>query len=268
MTHPRRPLPAFVTACLLAGLSAASVSAETAVGVTDEDLLLARNPIIIKNRLRLANEFTEVGGGGNRDKLILGGVYGFGFNGRDRDFGIGFELPFLHNDPESGDSDSGLGDFKLRFGHLIMEDSEGWRAGWFFDTEFDTADDAVQAIANQRNQMALGGGASYAFSRDFVLTSTLQYGWSLDDGETTGTKREWEAHLTASLKITERVAINLDYKAVINTVDGTELFNTFEPSVGWTIGAEKNVGLFASWELPVDETGTNWVAKAGMVWFF
>jgi hypothetical protein len=260
--------PAFAFACLFTITLPVSVVAESGASITDEDLLLARNPIIIKSRLRLANEFTDVSGGGNRDKLIFGGVYGFGFNGHDRQFGIGFELPFLYNNPKGGDSDGGVGDLKLRCGQLFTDDPKGWRTGWFFETEFDTAADDVRAIANQRTQMAFGGGASYALWNNFVLTSTLQYGWSLNDGETTGEKSEWEAHLTATAKVSECVAINLDYKAVINTVDGTTLFNTLEPSVSWTVGAKKNIGLFASLELPLDDTGSNWIAKVGTAWFF
>lgn len=254
--------------CLFTISMQVSVFAESGESVTDEDLMLARNPIILKSRVRLANEFTDVDGGGNSDKLILSGIYGFGFNGHDRNFGIGFELPFLNNNPKGGDSESGVGDFKLRLGQLFIDDPKGWRAGWFFDTEFDTAADDVQAIANQRTQMALGGGGSYAIWNNFVLSSTLQYGWSLEDGATTGEKSEWEAHLTATAKVSECVAISLDYKAVIHTVDDTELFNTLEPSVGWTVGKKKDIGLFASLEIPLDDTGTNWVAKAGLAWFF
>ncbi len=254
--------------CLLTACIPSVVMAESGDSVTDDDLLLARNPIIIKSRIRMADEFTDLTGGGNRDKLVLGGVYGFGFNGHDHNFGIGFEMPFLNNNPKGADSASGPGDFKLRIGQLFMDDPKSWRAGWYLDTEFDTAAHRVQAIANQRTQMAIAGGASYAIRDHFVLTSTLQYGWSLEDGETNGEKSEWEAHLTATAKVSDRVAINLDYKAVVNTVNGSELFNTLEPSIGWTIGDKKDVGLFASWEIPLDDTGTNWVAKAGLAWFF
>jgi hypothetical protein len=262
-------IPAFAMACLLtAGLSAVRAVEESGTGVSDEDLVLARNPIIIKSRVRLASEFTDAGGGDYRDKWILGAAYGFGFNGHDRNFGIGFELPFLRNHPKGGASDSGIGDLKLRFGQIFIDDPNGWRAGWFFETEFDTAVNAVQAIANQRTQMALGGGASYPIWRNFVLSSTLQYGWSLDEGATTGEKSEWEAHLTASAKLTPCMSLNLDYKPVIKTEHGSELFNTLEPSVGWTLGANKNLGLIASCELPLDHSSTDWIAKVGTIWFF
>jgi hypothetical protein len=49
-------------------------------------------------------------------------------------------------------------------------------------------------------------------------------------------------------------------------VGGTEVFNTLEPSIGWTL--QKNLGLYASWELPLDSASTDWVAKAGPMWFF
>jgi hypothetical protein len=214
------------------------------------------------------NELTDVGGGGHRDKLTFGGVYGFGFNEHDRNFGVGFELPFLWNDPADSATDAGVGDLKLRLGQLFIGLPVGWRAGWFFDTEFDTAADDVRAIANQRTQMAFGGGMSFPLCDNLTVTKTLQYGWSLNNGDTNGRKAEWEAHVTTSWKVMDRTSINLDYKAVINTVDGTELFNTLEPSVSFTLGADKEYGLFSSLEIPLDETGVNWVAKLGMVRFF
>lgn len=267
-----KPLPRLFSlipgSCLFATLLPATALAQSGEAVTDQDLLLSANPIIIKSRLRMANEYSNLSDGGSRDKLVLGAVYGFGFNGRDQDYGIGFELPYLFNPPNDGGNSSGYGDFKLRCGHLFTDDPKGWRSGLFFETEFDTSANAVRSIANQRTQMTFGGGAGYAILDNFVLTSTLQYGWSLDDGETTGRKAEWEAHLTATWKVSGNVAVNLDYKAAVNTVGGTELFNTLEPSVGWSIGADKHIGLFASCEIPLDDTGTDWVAKAGMIWFF
>lgn len=48
-----------------------------------------------------------------------------------------------------------------------------------------------------------------------MLTATLQYGWSLHHGETAGEKSERDAQLTATAKVYECVAINLDCEAVI-----------------------------------------------------
>lgn len=265
----QNPLRAVAVMTFISALSPAIVgSAEPTGSVSDEDLLMARNPIIIKSRVRVANEFTDVGGGGHRDKIILSGGYGFGFNGRDKNFGIGIELPILYNEPENGSSDWGLGDFKLRLGQILREDPAGLRAGWFMDTEFDTSDDAVRAIANQRTQMAFGAGLSYPMLENLVLSTSLQYGWSLENGETSGRKSEWESHLTLSAKVTDRLSLNLDYKGVLNTVGGETLINTLEPGFGYTLGTEKNIGIFASCELPLDETGVNWVAKTGIIWFF
>jgi len=265
-------LPRLSSVAAAAGLAGAvlttSAVAQSGASVSDEDLLLAGNPVIIKSRVRVSDEFTDVGGGGSRNKLILTGIYGFGFNGRDRDFALGFELPILENHPAGGHSDWGVGDLKLRAGQVFVDDPGGWRAGWFGEAEFDTAAEQVRAIGNQRTQMAFGGGASYPVWSIFTLTSTVQYGWSLDNGETTGRKAEWEAHLTVSAKVSACVSLNLDYKAVVNTVGESTLTNTLEPSVGWTLGENKNLGLFTSLELPLDDTGTNWVAKAGAIWFF
>jgi hypothetical protein len=66
----------------------------------------------------------------------------------------------------------------------------------------------------------------------------------------------------------DRFSLNLDYKAVINTVGGTEWFNTLEPSAGFTLGENKEYGMFTSLEIPLDETGVNWVAKVGLIRFF
>jgi hypothetical protein len=257
----------FLLAVLAASLPA-TASAQSGSDVTDDDLLLARSPIIIKSRVRMSDEYTDQADGGSRNKFILGGVYGFGFNGHDRDFGIGFELPVLENNPKGGDGDTGVGDFKIRGGQLFMDGPHGWRSGWFAETEFDTAADDVQAIANQRTQMAVGSGAAYAICSNFVLASSLQFGWSPDSGQTTGHKSEWEAHLTATLKLCEDVTLNLDYKGVVNMMDDSRLFNTLEPSIGWTVGKDKKIGLFASCEIPLDDSSTHCIAKAGVTWFF
>lgn len=269
--HPMKPFflfPPVFAACFIPAVLPASTVMVDGGHITDEDLALARNPIIIENRLRLTTEHASLGGGGSVDKFIFAAVHGFGVNEHDRDFFIGFEVPYLHHNPDAGGDRWGIGDLKLRCGQLFIDDPEGWRAGWFFDTELDTAADSVHAVANQRTQMAIGGGAGYAILENVVLTSTVQYGWSLDNGDTTGRKSEWEAHLTASMKVWEGVSVNLDYKAVVNTVGDDKLFNTLEPSIGWTVGESDKIGLFASCEIPLDETGTDWIAKAGLVWFF
>lgn len=262
------PMPGSSPAVSLLIASFSSFVSAEPPSVTDQDLLLARNPIIIRDRLRLSDEFTDAEAGGHSNKTILTGVYGFGFNETDRNFAVAFEMPLLYNNPKGGDSDVGMGDLKLRFGHLAMEDPQSWRAGWFFDTEFDTASDRVQAIANQRTQMALGMGASHPLFERFTLSSSLQYGWSLDEGTTTGRKDEWEGHLTASTKLGDHVSLNLDYKLVLNAVGGTAYFHTLEPSVGWTFGTNDEFGFFSSCELPLFSGGANWIAKGGIIWFF
>lgn len=268
MRNPARPSLRFARA-LIPVFLAPSAFAQSADLVTDDDLVLARVPIILKSRVWMGNEYGDVDGGGGRNKFILGAIYGFGIGGDDdRDFGIGFELPVLSNNPKGGDSDTGIGDFKLRFGQVLLDQPGGWRAGWFGETEFDTAADDVQAIANQRTQMALGGGGSWSVREDLVLTSTLQYGWSADGGATNGHKSEWEGHLTASWKCAPHVSLKLDYKAVVTAIGGAELFNTLEPGIGWNVGAKRDIGLFASCEIPFDDPGTNCVVKAGLIWFY
>lgn len=246
-----------------------AAGAPPSADLAEEDLLLVeKSPLIIKSRLQAGYEYSDVAGGGSRDKLIFGGVYGFGFDGQNQDYALGFELPYLFNDPDAGDGGDGPGDLKLRAGHLWSDQPGGWRSGWFSEVEFDTAANDVFAIANQRAQAAFGIGAAHPLFDKLVLSGTVQYGLSFDDGLTTGRKSEWEAHLTASYKLIEHVSVSLDYKAVINTVDDAKLSSTLEPRLGWTIGQNRDIGLYASWELPIDETNTNWTAKAGMIWFF
>ena len=47
-----------------------------------------------------------------------------------------------------------------------------------------------------------------------------------------------------------------------------ELCKTLEPRLGWAIGRNRDIGLHVSWKLSLDETNTNWTAKAGVIWFF
>lgn len=162
--------------------------ATAATTLADEDLLLASAPIIIQSRLSLNTEYADLGGGGEREKIKFGAAYGFGFNDNDRKFGIGLELPYLFDNPRGGGSSSGVGDFKVRLGQLFTGLPEGWKAGWFFETEFDTAASDVFAIANQRTQMAFGGGAVMPINERLAVTISLSYGWSLDNGTTSGRK--------------------------------------------------------------------------------
>ena len=242
--------------------------APAATTLTDEDLLLSRSPVIIKSRVGLGGEHKDLGGGGHHDKLKLSAVYGFGFNDHDRNFGIGVDLPYLWDRSAGGGSGSGVGDFKVRVGQIFTGLPEGWRAGWFFETEFDTAASDVFAIANQRTQMALGGGAIIPMNERLALTTSLSYGWSLDNGTTTGRKAEWEAHFAAAWKIMENLSCSLDYKVTLDTVGGSDWFHTLEPGFGLTLGENMNYGLVGSLELPLSETGTDWVAKLGLIRFF
>ncbi len=268
MNHPSRCLFATAAIPFLTALLPISALAEVESNVTDDDLLLARNPIIIRSRVSAANEYKDLEGGGSTDKIYVAGVYGFGFDGNHRDYGVGLELPLLINNSKGADSASGLGDIKIRLGHLFVDQPLGWRAGCYFDNEFDTAANNVQSIANQRNQMALGGGGAYSIHPNFVLGSTVQYGWSTDSGATNGNKSEWEGHLTATVKLPHDISITLDYKFTDNIMAGSELSNTLEPIIGWTFGEKNNFGLFASCEIPFDDAATNCIAKAGLTWFY
>lgn len=55
---------------------------------------------------------------------------------------------------------------------------------------------------------------------------------------------------------------------MVDTVGNTDLTNSLQPSFGLTLGEGSNYGIEGSLELPLDETGTDWVGKLGMVWFF
>ncbi len=252
------------------GLAALLVLASAAQATTlnDEDLLLSRSPVIIRSRVTLGGEHAELVAGGQREKLKLAAAYGFGFNGHDRNFGLGLELPYLWSDPTVGDAGAGFGDFKVRVGQMFTGLPEGWRAGWFFETEFDTAATDVLAIANQRNQMSGGGGAVIPVTDRLAITTSLSYGWSLENGPTSGRKAEWEGHVIGTWKLQERTSLTLDYKAVLQTVNGLELRHTLEPGLGLTLGADRAYGVFSSLEIPLHDGGSRWVAKVGLTWFF
>ena len=271
-TIPRLPQAAgFRIACaavLLASGSSATAQAVEESSAINERLELAGTPLVYRSRLRIANEFSENETEGDRDKLVLGAAFGFGFDGVNRNYAAGFDLPLLHREAPGEDECWGLGDLKLRFGQKWMDQPGAWRAGWFFESEFDTADDAVRAIANQRTQMAFGGGAARPLGDWFLLTGTLQYGWSLDEGTTNGSKSEWETHFVASFQPTSHLSFNLDYKATLNTAGTNDVMNALEPGVGWTFGEDHEFGLSVSCEVPLNESSTDWTSKIGLTWFF
>lgn len=253
---------------LFLGYLSAATSVSAATALTDEDLLLSRCPVIIQSRLLVGGEHTDTAGGGHRQKFKVGAAYGFGFGGEDRNFGVGIEWPYLLNEPNVGDSGSGVGDFKVRVGQIFTGLPEGWRAGWYVETEFDTAASEVFAIANQRPQMAAGGGAVMPITDRLAMTVSLAYGWSLENGLTSGRKAEWEAHWTTTWKLLERTSVSLDYKAILRTVAGNEVFQALEPGFGINLGKANEYGLFGSVEIPLQQNGTNWVAKCGLTRFF
>jgi hypothetical protein len=55
---------------------------------------------------------------------------------------------------------------------------------------------------------------------------------------------------------------------VLNKIGQDEVFNTLEPSVSVTLGADKHIGLWTSLECPLDNDSTDWVFKVGLNWFF
>lgn len=177
-------------------------------------------------------------------------------------------MPYLWNEPSTADSGSGFGDFKARLGHVFPGLQEGWRAGWFFETEFDAAAFEVFANANQRTQMSAGTGAVIPVTDRLVVSTSVSSGWSLVNGQATVRKGEWEAHVTTVWKPVARTSPRADCKSVIIIVGGTELFNTLEHGPGITFGPKDEYGLTSSLGIPFDNTGTNWIAKIGIARFF
>jgi hypothetical protein len=147
------------------------------------------DPLVSLNRLGVGFEHAEADG--HREKLFFSASMLLGAKTGRNDWSLGVELPFLMNDPAGGGSDEGVGDFKLRLTHSWLED-QGWLVASYLESEFDTAATDVQAIANQRNQLALGSGFIRNFGNGWAVGAALQYGWSLDAGTSTGSKSEWE----------------------------------------------------------------------------
>ena len=225
------------------------------------------DPLLSINRAGLGYEHKE--GGGHSEKFIPNGRLLLGGKTGRNDWSIGIEMPYLINDPDNAGSVEGIGDFKIRLGHNWLED-ETWLVGSYFETEFDTAADDVQAIANQRTQFAFGTGFLRNFGNGWAAGSAVQFGWSPDAGETNGHKGEWEIRVGARKTFSESWSITLGYKAIINVVGEDTYNSSIEPALAWDFGFMdlEKLSSYISCEVPLENNREDYTLKCGLAWIF
>ena len=138
----------------------------------------------------------------------------------------------------------------------------------YFETEFDTSDTDVEAIANQRTQMALGGGFIRNLGNGWSCGAVLQYGWSIDSGTSSGCKSEWECRAGIRKKLLDTLSLTVIYKNVFNTASDDSYSSTVEPSLAWVFGPDRKCSLWVACEVPVQNKSEDFTAKGGFSWLF
>jgi hypothetical protein len=227
----------------------------------------AGDPLLSINRVGIGFEHAEQDG--QREKLVLSTALRLGEKTGRNDWALAMELPFLMNDPAGGGSDEGVGDFKLRLTHTWLENSN-WLAASYLETEFDTAASDVQAIANQRDQLAVGSGFIRNFGDGWAVGGAVQFGWSPNAGQTNGHKGEWECRVGVRKTFFETLSATVIYKGIINVVGEDQYNSTIEPTLSWHFGALglDKLNCYVSCEFPLENNREDYTAKTGLAWVF
>lgn len=127
------------------------------------------NPNDIVQRLEVRNRFSsrEEGGQGN----VLDLIYDMTpYDG----VALRFQAPLVYNDPQFGNSESGLGDVRLRPLVKIFDDNYAAVSG-YAEAKFATATDPLLRESNSgRNDLAVGAFGSYEFTKDLVGVVEVQ----------------------------------------------------------------------------------------------
>lgn len=225
----------------------------------------AGDPLVALSRLGVGYEYTRVSAEAAKEKIIPNAKWALGGQNGRNDWSVAVELPVLVNHPKHAPDESGFGDFKVRVSHLWV-DNDSWLAGSYFETELDTAADDVQAIANQRTQLAFGSGFIRNLGRGWAVGGGLQYGWSPDAGATNGHKSEWEYRVGVRKKLLDYLSASVVYKGTIIAIGATDHDATIEPVLTWSFGKDRQCSLSLSCEWTLEGKADDYTAKAGFGW--
>jgi len=250
------------TACLAAGFFC-STAAPAAVWYETEAAM--NDPLVTLSRIGLGYEYARETTA--RQKITPNATWQFGGKDGRHDWAVGIEVPFLLNNPKFGPSEEGVGDLKVKLSHTWLE-SNTWLVGTYFETEFDTAATDVQAIANQRTQMALGGGFIRNLGSGWSCGAVVQYGAPIDSGTTTGCKSEWEYRLGIRKSLMDPLSLTLLYKGTLNMAGNIDHNATIEPSLTWLFGNDRSYSLWLACEIPLEGKSEDFTAKGGFSWLY
>lgn len=225
----------------------------------------AGDPLATLTNIGLGYEATH--DASSKQKFIPNASWAIGEKSGHHDWTLSIEMPVWVTDPQDGPNEEGFGDLKLRATHLWVEDKT-WLVGTYLETEFDTAAEDVQSVANQRNQMTLGSGCIRNLSDGWAVGAYLQYGWSLDAGTTNGWRSEWEYRAGVRKKLLEHLSLTLAYKGTLAVSGETHYSSTLEPALAMDLGKDRNHSLWLACELPLQGRSEDYTAKAGLKWLF
>ncbi len=245
-----------VRVLVVAGLGASAraeewYEAETAAG----------DPLATLSNFGLGYEYTH--DTNSKEKFIPSAAWAIGTKTGRHDWSFGIEMPVWVTLPQDGPNEDGFGDLKLRVTHLWLED-DTWLVGSYFENEFDTAAEDVQAVANQRDQMTFGSGFIRNLGDGWAVGGYLQYGWSLDAGTTNGWKSEWEYRAGVRKQLLEHLSLTVAYKGTFNLTGDTRYGASLEPALAMDFGTDRNYSLWLACELPLQGKTEDYTAKLGL----
>jgi hypothetical protein len=250
------PCQLFVQAAVVFGICAGARAAEWYEAET-----AAGNPLATLTNIGLGYEYTH--DSSSKEKFIPSANWTLGEKTGRHDWTLGIELPVWVTLPRDGPREEGFGDLKLRATHLWVEEQSSL-IGSYLETEFDTANDDVMAVANQRTQMTFGSGFISNLGDGWAAGAALQYGWSLDAGTTNGWKSEWECRVGLRKKLLDQLSLTLLYKSTFDVAGGTVSSTTLEPSLALSFGIDNCFSLWLASELPLQGKTEDYTAKIGL----
>lgn len=261
------PSARFSLAALVAGKALVSFAGEPSTNSVVEWFDTLRDPTVLSSRAGLAYEYADQQQGAFGNKLTPSGSYAFGVEGQ-RDWVISAQLPFYHYEPgdSGGERATGVGDFKIGFGH-ILDGTGRFRWGLGFAATFDTASEPQ--IGDGAFQLAPIWGGGYRFSPDFELVANVQYNASIT--EASGRRPINSLELKpALLKILPHHWYSLlGWDSTWDFENGDLHRGTIKTEVGKGFGTQQQWVFYTGIDIPVINAGQdNFMLRAGLNYVF
>lgn len=218
---------------------------------------------LISTRAGLGYEGLQKHNGGYRNKFLLNGTYALTIN-QTNDTGIAAEQPVVSQN--YGDDGTGLGDFKLTFGH-IFKPGGFFRWGAGMETQFPTA--TSDEIGDGIIKLTPLFGWQMKLAKDFQFGGRLKYNYSVyeEEGRARANSIEFNPQLLAEWPhdIYTSVAWNSEW----TLVNSGHYIGKFEPQIGKAFGEKNQWVAYVGVEIPWINAGSDICTfKTGISYLF